>query len=83
VCAGRDVGDRATLVEIQRAKADDPAYQNMSSQDLKEAVDDLVMYRTGKSLNTRVTSKGAARDVCTTMEKIEAEVRQPDDLSIF
>lgn len=75
MCAGRYVGDRATLAEIRQAKDNDPTYQNMSSQDRKEAVDDLIAYRTVKGLSARVTNKGAARDVYVTMERIEAEVR--------
>jgi hypothetical protein len=80
---GRDVGNRATLAEIQQAKENDPAYQNMSEQDHKEAIDGLIAYRVGKKSNAHVTSQGAARDVFVTMERIEAEVRQFYYLSIF
>ena len=82
MCAGRDIGDKATLAEIQQAKEDDPAYRSMSSQDHKEAIDNLITYRAAKSSSARVTAKGAARDVFATMERVEAEVRRPD-LSIF
>jgi hypothetical protein len=81
--AGRDVGDRATLAEIQQAKENDPTYQNMSSQDHKEAVNNLIMHCTAKSSNARVTNKGAARDIFATMERVEAEVIQLNYLSLF
>ena len=83
VCTGQDVGNKATLAEIQQAKEDDPAYQNMSSQDRKEAVDELIMHRTAKCSNACVTSKGAARDIFATMERIEEEVIHINYLSIF
>ena len=81
--AGQDVGDRATLMEIQQAKDNDPANQYMGEEDHKEAIDDLLAYHMRKSSNAHVTSKGVAQDVSATMEKIEAKVRQCYHLSIF
>jgi hypothetical protein len=75
LCAGKEVGDRATLDKIRLAKESDPLYQNMMEDDKKEAIDLLLAHRQGKSLKARVTSKGAARDIFATMEKIEIEVR--------
>ena len=71
---GKDVGDRATLKDIQRAKESDPLYENMSEEDKKEVIDALIAYQEGKNLNARATSKGAVRDVFATMEKIKVEV---------
>jgi hypothetical protein len=74
LCAGREVGDKATLSVIQQAKDDDPFYQNMDAEDKKKAIDELMAYRAGKSSNTRATNKGAACDVFVTMDRIEKEV---------
>jgi hypothetical protein len=79
---GKEVGNRATLAEIQQAKEDDPLYHSMGEKERKDAIDDLIAYRRGKSSNARVTNKGAARDVFLTMERIESEVRLPSALFI-
>jgi hypothetical protein len=47
----------------------------MGEEDCKEAVDDLLVYREGKSSNARVSNKGAARDIFLTVERLEREVR--------
>jgi hypothetical protein len=72
---GREVGDRASLVEIQKAKEDDPLYHELSKEEAKGAIYTLLTYLEGKNSNARVTNKGAARDVLVTIEKIEKEVR--------
>lgn len=73
--SGKEVGDRATLAEIQHAKASDPLYQNMPEAEQKAAVDLLIANRAGKNSKARATNKGAARDVFATMERLEVEVR--------
>ena len=62
-------------MEIRQAKNDDPRYQNIGTEERKNAVDELIAFRQGKSISARVTNKGAARDVFVTMERIEGEVR--------
>lgn len=72
---GKEVGYKSTLAEIQQAKANDPAFQNMTANERKEAIDQLIAYREGKASNARVTNRGAARDVFVVMNMIEKEVR--------
>jgi len=55
----------------------DPLYWDLGEHERKEAIDELIVYRQGKSSNARVTNKGAARDVYLTMERIETEVSSP------
>jgi hypothetical protein len=74
---GKAVGDRATLSKIQQAKNNDTFYQDMDPDKCKEAIDELLAFREGKRSNPRVTNKGAACDVFTSMEKLESEVRLP------
>ena len=46
---GKDVGDRATLKDIQRAKESDPLYENMSEEDKKEVIDALIAIKRGRT----------------------------------
>jgi hypothetical protein len=73
-CTGKDVGDRASLAEIQQAKDNDPSFQNLTKEERKEALDELVLHREEKTTNARVTNKGAARDVFLVMNMVEKEV---------
>jgi hypothetical protein len=72
-----------TLAEIQQAKDDDPLYQDLGEEETKEAIDKLIVYRQEKKSNSRVTNKGAARDVFVTMEKIEREVSRELRYQLF
>lgn len=53
---GREVKECASLVEIQRAKENDPFYQDLDKEDSKEAIDMLLAHQTEKCSNTCVTS---------------------------
>lgn len=55
-------------------KDNDPSFQNLTKEERKEALDELVLHREEKTSNARVTNKGAARDVFLVMNMVEKEV---------
>lgn len=71
---GKDVGDRAALAEIQQAKAEDPSFHNLTKDERKEALNDLLLYRSEKTSNACASNKGAARDVFLVMNMVKKEV---------
>jgi len=58
--AGKELGDRATLAEIQQAKDDDLLYQNLEKEESTAAINALVAHQAAKNTNACVTNKGAA-----------------------
>ena len=74
ICTGRKVDNWASLSEIQKAKEDDPAYQNLGKEACKEAINDLVVYLERQKSHAHVMNKGAACDVLVTMKRLEHEV---------
>ena len=77
LCTDREIGNKANLAEIQQAKEDDPSFQNLTKEERKEAIDQLILYQQEKTLNPQATNKGAARNVFLVMNMIEKEVWKP------
>ena len=59
---GREVGDWTSLLEIQKAKEYDLAYQNLRKEAHKEAIYNLMAYQEGQKSHACITNKDAAHD---------------------
>lgn len=68
---GKDVGDRATLSDIQKAKDTSIEDGKITPAIKAQAMTELIAFRLAKRQGVRITGHAAARDVFYTMLRVE------------
>lgn len=69
------LGERIKVAELRQLIADDPAYQNLTTEEEDKMKQEVLDHREQKKVGARPTNKSAAQDYRSQMTQMNAEVR--------